>query len=292
MRRFLRSLRPGDVVTHCFTAQPGGLLDEHGCVLPEAVDAHARGVALDLGHSGAGFDFTVARAAIDAGLVPTTVSSDVSVINVRQRVRNLAHVMGKVWALGFDLTEVIRMVTAAPCELYGIPGGALVAGAPADLTVFDVHAEPIEYDDPAGHRVTGPGRFEVRTTVKRGVVHDADVGAVLAPDNIRARPVREPLRAADADAATVLDGLARALPHLPLDGEVVHLTMLHLAREAGVSPARAARVVRRVFIERDNGNQAGWLVVEQCVRDGRRAVVERLAAAAMVSGLQPAGARS
>jgi hypothetical protein len=189
---------------------------------------------------------------------------------------------------------VIGMVTTAPCRLFGIPGGELTTGAPADLTVFDCHVEPTEYDDPAGHRVTGPGRLTPRMAVKRGVVHAADPGAVLASENIRARPVLDPAPSGvgDEDVAAVLARLATCLPHLPLDGEVVHQTILHLGREAGTSPARATRAVRRAFIERDNGNQAGWLVVEECGRIGRSAVVEPRTAAAALPALHATGTAS
>lgn len=282
MRHFFDALRPGDVVTHCYTPQAGGVLDEHGRLLAEVTAATGRGVVFDLGHSGGGFDVEVARRALDAGLRPTTVSSDVSLVNVRRRVRNLAHVMSKVWALGFDLDEVVAMVTEAPARHFGLGGGTLAAGAPADLAVFEASDGPVTFTDTSGNEFEGPGELRVRATVKAGRVIAADHDAVLSPRNLRFRLLEPPgaPSADDHDAAEVLDALAAALPLLPVDGEVVQAVLAHHAGRRSLGAHAAARAVRRAFADRNTGNQAGWLVAEECARAGQQAVADRLAAAA------------
>lgn len=291
MRELLDSLRPGDVVTHCYTAQPGNLLDERGALLPEALAAQGRGVVFDLGHSGAGFDIDVARTALAAGLAPETVSSDVAVINVRQRVKSLAHVMGKVWSLGFTLPELLTMVTAAPARVYGLPSGHLGAGAPADLTVFEV-GPPATYHDGDHEEYTGPGTLLPRWTVRLGQVVEARPEAVLAGGNIRFQVLDPPGAAQHPTTpdervrlAELLDRLARCQADLPPDGEVVQLVLLHLAQELDLSVDVASTAVRRTFADRDSGNPPGWLLAEQRVRRGTPHVVDRLrAAAALLHG--------
>src|ERR1700686_4050788 len=44
LRAILELLRPGDIVTHCYTPRPHGIVDENGKVLPEIRDARQRGI--------------------------------------------------------------------------------------------------------------------------------------------------------------------------------------------------------------------------------------------------------
>jgi dihydroorotase len=279
MRDLLVRLRPGDVLTHCYTSQPGNLLDEEGALLPEALDAAARGVVFDLGHSGAGFDPEVARVALAAGLRPTTVSSDIAVINVRQRVRSLAHVLGRVAELGIELPELVRSITAAPAGVYGLPGGHLSPGAPADLTVFDVDPAPGEHGE----------RFTVRATVRLGEVVEPVPDAAAASGNIRFRVLDSPARplARDAGTARLLDRLADCLEDLPADGEVIQAVVVHLATEEQQPIDAAATAVRRAFADRISGNPPGWLLAELRTARGTPWVVERLRAAAVVATPEP-----
>jgi len=279
MRDLLRRLRPGDVLTHCYTAQPGNLLDEHGALLPEALAAAGRGVVFDLGHSGAGFDPDVARVALAAGLRPTTVSSDIAVINVRQRVRSLAHVLGRVAELGLELPELVRSITTAPASVYGLPGGHLSPGAPADVTVFDVDPAPAADGE----------RFTVRATVRRGEIVLPEPGAAAATANIRFRVLDAPAPPLHRDAGTarLLDRLADCLEDLPADGEVLQAVVAHLATEELVPVDRAATAVRRAFADRISGNPPGWLLAELRTARGTRWVVERLRAAAVVATPEP-----
>lgn len=279
MRDLLCRLRPGDVLTHCYTAQPGNLLDEHGELLPEALAAAARGVVFDLGHSGAGFDPEVAQVALAAGLRPTTVSSDIAVINVRQRVRSLAHVMGRVAELGIGLPELVRSITAAPAAVYGLPGGHLSPGAPGDVTVFDV-------DPPPG---ADGERFTVRATVRRGEVVLPEPGAAAASGNIRFRVLDAPATPLDRDAGTarLLERLADCLADVPADGEVLQAVVAHLAIEERQPIDVAATAVRRAFADRVSGNPPGWLLAELRSARGTGWVAERLRAAAAATAPDP-----
>src|SRR5262245_48165036 len=50
IRTLLPMLDDGDILTHYFTANPGGVLDANGRLVPEAREAAARGVWLDTAH--------------------------------------------------------------------------------------------------------------------------------------------------------------------------------------------------------------------------------------------------
>ncbi len=66
-RRRSRRLRPGDIVTHAFTASGPGILGDDGRILPEAHDAAARGVRFDVGHGCGSFSWATAGAGAGRG---------------------------------------------------------------------------------------------------------------------------------------------------------------------------------------------------------------------------------
>ena len=67
IRELLPILEEGDIVTHYFTANPGGVLDPDGKLVPEAKEAHERGVWLDTAHGRMNFSFDVGERVIDQG---------------------------------------------------------------------------------------------------------------------------------------------------------------------------------------------------------------------------------
>jgi dihydroorotase len=82
MSQILDLLRPGDVLTHCYSGFPNLAGDftnivQDGRLLPAALAAKQRGVVFDIGHGGGSFDYTVAEAAIQQGCPPDTISSDI-----------------------------------------------------------------------------------------------------------------------------------------------------------------------------------------------------------------------
>src|SRR5262249_2331670 len=86
MSDILDLLRPGDILTHCYSGAPnlaGAFTNivQDGKMLPAALEAKRRGVMFDVGHGGGSFDYTVAEVAIPAGAVPDTISSDIHVFS-------------------------------------------------------------------------------------------------------------------------------------------------------------------------------------------------------------------
>jgi dihydroorotase len=144
----LRALRPGDVITHAFRGS-SGVLGPDGRVTSELADASARGVRLDVGHSGTDFRFATARTMFDQGYLPTTISTDLNVFNVDVPVVSLVETMSKIWALGVPLADVVGMTTTAPAAALGRGGelGALAPGRCADVTVLRIEEGPAELSD-------------------------------------------------------------------------------------------------------------------------------------------------
>jgi len=175
MSQILDLLRPGDVLTHCYSGAPnvageGTNIVQDGKLLPAALAAKKRGVVFDIGHGGGSFDYTIAEAAIAQGCPPDIISSDMHVFSGNTPgMPYLPWVMSKLIGLGFSLPEVVGMATGAPARVISrIPKhGTLQVGAPADLSILDVVEGPVSFVD-------------TRNNTRQGKVHLRPVGTVVA----------------------------------------------------------------------------------------------------------------
>lgn len=175
MSQILDTLRPGDVLTHCYSGAPnsageGTNIVQDGKLLPAALAAKKRGVLFDIGHGGGSFDYTIAEAAMAQGCLPDTISSDVHVFSGNTPgVPYLPWIMSKMIGLGFSLAEVITMTTATPARVIGrIPKhGTLQMGAPADLSILEIVDGPVSFVD-------------TRSNKREGKMHLRPIGAVIA----------------------------------------------------------------------------------------------------------------
>lgn len=148
-------LRPGDVVAHCYTGKPYGILND-GTVLPEVYAARERGVLFESAHGKSNLSFAVARPAIAQGFLPDVVTSDTSARNWRGPVFDLVTSMAKLRAMGMTLEQLVPRVTSAPARLTGLDAegyGSLVEGGPAHVTVL-AEAEEAVLPDAAGNKIT------------------------------------------------------------------------------------------------------------------------------------------
>lgn len=177
-REMLRMLAPGDIVTHACTAHSGGLLDVHGQVIPEAVDAKSRGVILDSAHGRTNLSFAVARRLIDQGLVPDVISSDMTLGGRLRIVHSLLECASKFMALGLGIGQVISMVTANPARALGLSEtlGAIAPGREADLTILDVVEGDWEFADSFGATLRAEKALVPVATVRAGEVITPDWG--------------------------------------------------------------------------------------------------------------------
>ena len=103
-------LRPGDVVTYCFSGTPENVLDDRtGRVRDSVREARGRGILFDIGHGMASFDFRIAEAALADGFPPDTISTD----QYRRHVgsvpqHDLPRTMSKLIAAGLPELEAFR----------------------------------------------------------------------------------------------------------------------------------------------------------------------------------------
>ena len=149
LSELLDLLRPGDILTHAYSGA-GNNVVQSGQLVRAALEAKRRGVVIDVGHGGGSFDFTVAEPAIQQGLLPDTISSDLHAYSGNSpSMPFLPNVMSKFLALGFSLEQVVAMTTAAPARLIGRVDklGTLQVGAPADVSILELVEQPTTFVD-------------------------------------------------------------------------------------------------------------------------------------------------
>lgn len=149
-------LRPGDILTHCFTGGTMRLIDDTGTLLEAAKKAWDSGIIMDIGHGAGSFSFATAAALIDAGYRPDVISSDIHQFSVHGPLFDLPTCLSKFLTLGMSLEQVIAAATIRPAEVMGMQDeiGTLKPGALADValwkldegnfTFYDVHMTPRE----------------------------------------------------------------------------------------------------------------------------------------------------
>jgi len=177
MSDILNLLRPGDVLTHCYSGYPnvsgvGTNIVQDGKLLPAALAAKQRGVLFDVGHGGGRFDFTVAEVAIPGGCTPDTISSDMHVFSGNTPgMPFLPNVMSKFLAMGFTLEQVVSMATVAPATIINRAPkiGTLQVGAPGDVAIMELAEGPVTFVDTRGNTRDGKLLLKPLQTVINGV---------------------------------------------------------------------------------------------------------------------------
>jgi dihydroorotase len=167
-------LAPGDVVTHAFHGPPNGILGDDGRALPQVRAAYERGVLLDAGYAGGLLcDLDVARAAIEQGLPPATLGTDL--VDHRVAPPNFygtAELVGLFVALGLELEDALAAATSRAADAIGAAdvAGSLRPGAPADAAVFSLVDGAFRWHGAGGQSVEGSRRLAPEATVRAGAV--------------------------------------------------------------------------------------------------------------------------
>jgi dihydroorotase len=169
----------GDILTHCFHNHRCGIFDDRGKIRDSVHAAIERGVVFDVGHGAGSFSWQVVESALEQGIQPTTISSDLHVYNVNGPVYDLATTASKFLYLGLPLQQTIAKVTATPANVIHMPGeiGTLAPGAWGDAVVFRLEDGEFPLVDSLGVQRTGRQRLLPVTTVRAGAVYQTPTQA-------------------------------------------------------------------------------------------------------------------
>ncbi len=170
LSKLLDLLRPGDILTHAYSGA-GNNTVQNGKLIAAALEAKKRGVIIDVGHGGGSFDFTIAEPAIQQGLIPDTISSDLHAFSGNSpSIPYLPNVMSKFLTLGFSLNQVIAMTTNRPAAIINRDPllGTLKKNAPADISILDLVEKPVEWLDTRGNKRPGMYSLVPVQTIRAG----------------------------------------------------------------------------------------------------------------------------
>jgi len=166
----LALMRPGDILTHCFTGNSMRIIDERGQLLDDAKRAWESGIIMDIGHGAGSFSFETAEALINAGYTPDVISSDIHQLSVHGPLFDMPTCLSKFLALGMSFADVIRAATIRPAEVLGFQHelGTLKVGALADLALFTIQAGRFPFYDVAMNMREGTQLIRNTLTIANG----------------------------------------------------------------------------------------------------------------------------
>lgn len=172
MAEILNTLGEGDILTHAFHGGANSASEDGFKCLSEA---QKRGVIIDVGMAGfVHTDFSIFKAAIEQGIKPQIISSDLTKLSAFTRGGRygLTTCMSIARALGMNEDEVFRAVTSAPAKALGKENewGYLQAGRNADIAVFEHIGDGYDMTDKSGNRITGKDGYRCVLTLLDGQV--------------------------------------------------------------------------------------------------------------------------
>jgi dihydroorotase len=173
MEEIVDTLRPGDVVTHCYTPQKPSIVNDNGQLRDAVRKAHERGVVFDVGHANGHFDFDLVRRAMGEGLVPDVISTDLhGRMGPGNPVVDLPTTLTKFLHLGLSLEQVVAACTINPARVIGWEDrlGHLEIGREADIAALQLVDEPTNLRDCVGGEWNVHRRLAARWTIRRGAL--------------------------------------------------------------------------------------------------------------------------
>lgn len=165
-------LRPGDIFTHCYAQVAGResvVLD--GKVRPWAIQAQQRGIIMDVGHGGGSFVYAQAIPAIQQGLKPNTISTDLHTGSMNAGMKDMAMTMSKLVNIGLSMKEIVEASTWKPAQVIKKTElGHLSAGAAADIALLKLEKGNFGYYDVRQKKMAGDKRIVCEMTLLDGAV--------------------------------------------------------------------------------------------------------------------------
>jgi dihydroorotase len=168
----LGELAPGDCITHCYKGGSTRILDDDDRLFDEVRAAADRGVFFDVGHGAGSFQWAVVEAALEQGLEPTTISTDLHTGNLHGPVYDMPTTMSKFLMLGLSLERIVEMSTTRPAQVLGRSEdlGTLRVGTVADIAVLERRTGRFVLEDSYDTTRVGEELLIAAATVRRGEI--------------------------------------------------------------------------------------------------------------------------
>ena len=162
-------LRPGDILTHCFTGGDMRILEPDGRVNPAIKALKEQGLVLDIGHGTGSFSYEVAEAMLAQDVLPDVISSDIHQMSIQGPMFDMPTTLSKFLNLGMSLPDVIERATSRPAAAMRRPDlGTLNPGSPADIALFRLEEGNYTFHDVAMAARPGTKRLVSTLTLLDG----------------------------------------------------------------------------------------------------------------------------
>ena len=182
--KILELLRPGDICTHYLTPRRNGILGSQAFpgakLIPEIFEARKRGVILDIArgrtmHMG----FPQMEATIEAGLLPDTISTDLTFPSIPFPAVNVFSIATALMSFGVPFEECLKELTVNPAKVMRRPElGKLEEGGIGDATLLKIEEGNFTVSD-----VDGRTRKTNKRLVAVGVVRAGSFMSITPPPN-------------------------------------------------------------------------------------------------------------
>lgn len=175
-------LRPGDILTHCFTGQDNRILGPDGRLKEFVRRAWDAGLVMDVGHGTGSFSYEVAERMLAEGMPPDVISTDAHQLSIQGPMFDMPTTLSKFLNLGMRLPDAIDRATARPARAVRRPDLAtLKPGAPADVAVFALEEGAYTFHDVFMASRSGKVRLVAQATIRAGKPMAPPPAQPLAP---------------------------------------------------------------------------------------------------------------
>lgn len=172
MAEIVHTLSCGDILTHIYHGGENSCCDNDFEALRIANQKH---VILDAGFAGnTHTDFSRLKSAVEAGFIPDTISTDITLFSAYKRGGRygMTMCMSIARTAGMREEDIFRMVTSNPAKALGKENewGHLQVGRCADIAVLDYADEGFNLVNKSGHQIQNEKGYRCVFTVADGEV--------------------------------------------------------------------------------------------------------------------------
>ena len=175
MMELVDALDPGDIISHAFHGGKNNAAEDNFACLRKAKE---KGIVVDAGFAGnVHTDFQVFADSVRAGILPDTISTDLTRRSIYKRGGrySLLQCMSMAAAMGMNEEDILRATTTNAAKALGRPElGMLKPGSCADLALLDWTEQPFDLTDSAGNRLAATYGWRCRMTMAGGNIVYAD----------------------------------------------------------------------------------------------------------------------
>jgi dihydroorotase len=162
-------LRPGDILTHCFTGGDHRILGKDKVANADIKKLHDAGLILDIGHGTGSFNYDVAEGMMEQGIMPDVISTDIHQMAIQGPMFDMPTTLSKFLNLGMSLSDVIERATVKAAKAIKLEDlGTLAVGKPADIAMFQLEEGDYTFYDSQMNKREGSKRLVSTKTLIDG----------------------------------------------------------------------------------------------------------------------------